>query len=467
MNEKRWFGNWWVSDEPLTIRPGVLIVGLTGEARLELIGGFNVSIHSTDDEGNSTIAAGERTLSMIHGECEGVDVTLVRCFVLDARGGWFGEEPQFQRLYASRVLQGIHLDNLKSAVFKGAVLQIENFTSWLKYGNDSISRKGREKGRDSAEIHPAAIEPAYVDGWKLEAQNRSSGFVVDETRVSLTVRGTVGGCIEVTPPASCPIGDFDALALEMSDLMTLATGTGCGLIHMTLIYNEDRTIPMRGQPDASEKVLVSVYGERVHRAAPDEPATRYTRCRFTTADLSFKDAIEGWLPLRRKTQAACNMYFGGFYAAHAFAENRLLANAIAAEALHQALYGDATDFPDEEFRDLRARILNELPDSNEKRWVKANLRNSPSYRVRLGQLAASPPRDAVDLVVRDVDSWTRQLKEARNDLAHNAGANGASNALHDLVQMTSGLLTLVWMQRLGVPESAQLRAAENLLRADM
>ena len=137
-------------------------------------------------------------------------------------------------------------------------------------------------------------------------------------------------------------------------------------------------------------------------------------------------------------------------------------NAIAGEALHSSLYGDATSMSKEHFEALRAKVLSAVDDEDDRRWVKATLRYGPSFRERLRALASIPDESAVKALIEDIEVWAGRLVGARNGLAHTGNENGDADIFR-LEWVTSGLLALVFMAELGLSGEIQKRAASNVL----
>lgn len=97
---------------------------------------------------------------------------------------------------------------------------------------------------------------------------------------------------------------------------------------------------------------------------------------FTCEQAAFSSVVPAWIQLWTKARAACEMLFGLSYSPAANMELQLLQSAIAAEALHVALYEhDAMEV--DEFAAWKTELLKVTPKDRQP-WVNSAIRNSPS-----------------------------------------------------------------------------------------
>lgn len=429
-------GRWWVAESPQTVVAGKLTVKTNGETRLELGGGL--------------VDLGD-TIAAIHGDAEGKPVTLLRAFVLHTRGGMGGGE-HFQRLHISRCFIGAHFLP-DEPVFTSARVQLENLPTFL-------SAPGIERGREqdgfaySSTVREYKSEEAEFDGWKFVVRSIPQYFNVDTTHATQTVSTEITPYLFITSPAPVDAYGFDERILHLSDLMTLASGEPSGLISELLILRREGM-----GPDDFE--TVETYGERIHTASPEGVGPAHERFRFTCDDVAFEDLVPAWLQLRHDASTACNVFFGLQYSRPGYTETRLLLSATAAESLETAYSNLSMSIPEQRFDELRDRVLEAADNEEERLWLRAKIRNGPTYRERLTELASIPDEFARATVIDEVDLWAKNLVRARNALAHTGNFEGDGN-IFDLEQQTVGLLTLVLMHRTRLPPQAQQRAARRL-----
>jgi hypothetical protein len=447
---REWHGYWWLPETAADRVPGRLVVESDGSARLELTGGLDLVRDGV-----------QLRAPVILGLAEGSAVTLLDCFTLTSRGGFFTRPEHFHRIHVHRVLIGVHADP-EQTVFRSARVQIENLTSWLAFpvSERSPDNQDQNYGTSVNAVDPIQVE---VEGWTIQARSWAQPFQLTRTREQDIVSSDITAYLFLTPASPVAAGEFDEMILRLMDLVTLASGEASGLISETLFLVEDCDHPNADGSMTSLPIEVESYGKRVHTAAPGAPAVPDHRFRFTCADRPFGRLVTEWMRVRGVAGAACNVYFGLTYSRPTFTETRLLMTAIAAESLHASLYGDVTSMPKERFKELRATMLAAIGSETDKRWLKETLRNAPSLRDRLRALAQVPDRVARDTMVPDIEAWAGHVVGARNGLAHTGDESGDTDIFR-LERATSGLLALVLMAELGVPPETQRRAATNVLR---
>lgn len=211
-------GHWWEPGAQDNARPGVLQIQEDGRASLELIGGFDLRIIEPLDSGYA-VAAGSRNLDTLFGDCEGEPITLFRSLELESRGSFFSGQPSFQRLHAHRVIVGAHVETEHSPTFTSAALEIENLTTFL--GIPTVTYDYRKNTVAFAELRLDTVE---VDGWMISADRATKGFNHAKARGGMHINGEARAVIRATPPQPASLEDFDALVLELTDLVTLAAG---------------------------------------------------------------------------------------------------------------------------------------------------------------------------------------------------------------------------------------------------
>lgn len=338
-------------------------------------------------------------------------------------------------------------------MFTSARVQLENLPTFL-----AAPGIERERAQDdfaySSTVREYKTEEAEFDGWKFAVRSIPQYFHVDTTHATQTVSTEITPYLFITSPAPVDAYAFDEAILHLSDLMTLASGEPSGLItEMLILRREGRAL--------DDFDTVDAYGERIHTASPEGAAPVQDRFRFTCDDAAFEDLVPAWLQLRRCASTACNVFFGLQYSRPGYTETRLLLSATAAESLETAYSTLSTSMPAQRFEALRDRVLEAAENDEERAWLRAKIRNGPTYRDRLTELASTPDELACATVVENLDEWAKNLVRARNALAHTGNFEGDTK-IFDLEQQTVGLLTLVLMHRLGLSPQVQQRAARRL-----
>ncbi|WP_307385567.1 MULTISPECIES: HEPN domain-containing protein [Microbacterium] len=451
MGEKTWRGYWWLPERPEEKAPGRLVIQDDGACQLELIGGLDLpgDMRSLD--------ASDR-VPVILGAAEGQEVTLLDCFTTN-RDGWGRRPDGLHDIHVHEALVGAHVADGEAA-FSAALLSIENLSSFLQM-DQFISRSGGSTIESAASRRSPDIT-CQVDDWLITARALVQPFHVSLEHSRVAVSGEVEAYLVLRPPSATWIDDFNSMVLELTDLVTLATGQASGRISMTLIHKDPFTRTDVDGTALEWERRVDVFSKRTHTADPEAASPRSRQFLFTRGDMPFDVLVPRWVHIRRRAPDACNVFFGLRYARPTYTEVRLLLLSITAETLHGSLYGDETELHDDVFQSLRTRILDAIEDASERVWVKSRLRNTPSFRERMVSLATKPDESALALVIDDVPKWARTLRTARNNLAH-TGNESASDAMFSLEWVTNSLITLVLLAELGLSSDVQTRAAKDIL----
>lgn len=451
MSEKTWRGYWWLPSSPTDKVPGRLVVSEDGACELQLVGGLDMAPLNS-------VALSDR-VPIIYGEAEGQVITLLNCFTV-RRDGFGGRPVGYQDVHVHQALVGA-LVHENASVFRSAIVTLEHLTSWLAI-HDAVERDGG-RGAETATLRQPEDQSCSVDGWTFTARTLVQPFHTSMERARLTVESEAAAYLVIQPPAPVAANEFYGPVLEIMDLLTLASGEASGQVDLTLIHQQ--TIPHEDRDGSIFQLdwRVEAFGSRTHTARPREEAVKDWRFLFTCGDRAFDELLPAWLVLRRRAPEACNVYFGQKYARPTYTEVRLLLSAITAETLHESLYGNETELPENEFLELRRRALEAIPDPEQQRWVKEKLRNTPSFRERLLSLAAKPDPTALAHVLPDADEWSRSLKDARNNLAHTGNERTDDDIFH-LERVTSSVIALILMSELGLSPESQQRAARDILR---
>ncbi|MGA5878830.1 HEPN domain-containing protein [Streptomyces cellulosae] len=462
MTERTWRGHWWEAATPGVRIPGILRCNEEGEARLELVGGFDLTIRQPFANGGGySISSDRRDVPLIHGSSGNEKFTLLDNSCVHSSGlGFFDGDITRQDWTSIRILRGIHLESLDAPMFVRAHLRLERLLHWSHKTAFRISIERRDGGLPrSKQVEKVEIEPVTVRHSDLEISLRllTRDFQYEDKKVSneRSASGWECAVLTFTPPNPVPCKYFDEVEKDMQDLLILSTYEPCGALSRTLTFME---------PDGTPKE-VEVIGRQIYRTSSQEKSTRDKEPLFTLADIDFIDVIPAWLELKDRARTGCNILFGLRYIDRGYVGTRLLGAATAAESIHACLRSTSTPLTKQEYRKLKDKILAALSDEPKHlvNFVKTGLRNNPTYNERMLELASIPDDGAVNALLGDREQWARALKKARNDLAHANERSSESDEISQaflLMEVTYALLCLVLMSELGVSQEVQRRAVE-------
>ncbi|MCI3244603.1 HEPN domain-containing protein [Streptomyces spinosisporus] len=462
MTDRTWRGYWWEAATPEVKIPGILRCNEEGEVRLELVGGFDITIRKPLPDGNGySVSSDTRDIPLIHGLSGSERFTLLDNSCLHSSGlGFFDGDITRQDWSSIRALRGVHLESLDAPIFIRAHLRLERLLHWSNQSAFRLSMEMREGELPrSKQVNRVEAEPVTTRHNDIEISLRllTRDFQYEDQMISneRSLSGKESAVLTFTPPHPVPCKHFDEVEKDMQDLLTLSTYEPCGALSRSLTY-------MKSEDEPKE---VEVIGRQIYRTPGQKKRSRGTDSLFTLADIDFKDSIPRWLDLKEKARTGCNILFGLRYIERGYVGTRLLGVATAAESIHAALRSTSTPLTKQEYKQLKNKILSVISDEPQHLvdFVKTGLRNNPTYNERMLELASIPDNEAVETLLGNREHWATALKKSRNDLAHaneRSSQSDESSQAFLLMEVTYALLCLVLMSELGVSQEVQRRAVE-------
>lgn len=460
---EQYHGHWWEPGTDVRV-PGVFTLDEDGGGQLELVGGFELGIFEEPAPGIRTYSGAQRRTPVLLGQAGSKSITLINCIAIRTDGS---SPPTFQQFHVDQSLFGAWVASRSEAVIRKAFLRVENLTSWgmLDAWERTVRLPASE--RQSASIKHIPPEAVEVEGWTYTLAVVPNGFHHTQTRATTQLTADITARIEIVPPLPVSIDEINLKVQELTDLLTLAAGTACGVISLGFEHVQDHVVRDPWDPNGEPRRLsISFYsrGRRIYQASPDEPAVRADKFRFTAGDKALSYLLPEWLRVRRACGSASNIYFGNFYAPASYTEMRLFTMAVTAESLHTAMFGtDGAATSQDEVRHARDVVKEHLEHGRARELVLEALKHGPTFQERMVHLAGVPNAEAVQLLIPDVEAWARELKKARNGVAHGA-IDKLSPEMFQLFKQTEDLIALVYMQLLGFHAQVQLRAASDAMK---
>lgn len=463
MTERTWRGYWWEAETPETKVPGILHCTEEGEIRLELIGGFDITIRLPLPSGNGySVSSDSRDVPLIHGISGNKKFTLLDNSCVHTSGsGFFDGEIARQDWTSIRALRGMHLESLDAPIFTRAHLRLERLLHWSNQSAFQVSMTMKEGELPrSKQAERIRVEPITVRHNNLEVCLRLLTWDFRyEDQVVLNERSLSGkesAVLTFTPSRLVTCKHFDEVEKDMQDLLTLSTYEPCGALSRTLVY-------LRSDGEHEE---IEVIGRQIYRTSDQKRRKRETEVLFSLADIDFAEIVPAWLNLKQKARTGCNIMFGLKYIEKGYVGTRLLGVATAAESIHAALRSASTPLTKQQYRQLKSKLLAAISDEPKHLidFVNQGLRNNPTYNERMLELASMPDNVAVDALLGDREEWAKALKKSRNDLAHaneRSSEDGETSQAFLLLEVTYALLCLVLMSELGIAPEVQRRAVNE------
>ncbi|MEU4343119.1 HEPN domain-containing protein [Nocardia sp. NPDC023852] len=468
---QKYTGTWWKPDAPDDQFPGTLTISAEGEATLDLLGGFPLMVWERTGEGSYAYAGDRLRLPIVHGNSEGNDITLLDCRESDAVYPWTSTGPRAQQLSSYRTIVGVHLQGVSDAIFIAAKLRIENLQQWLGLGN--ISHTFDEDGKiRRAEINMPEPLSVEVDGVTIRASMYSSTFGFDVRRGEMNVSAKTSTTLEIRSSVPLTHDGFNEIAMAMGDLLTLASGEACAILSYSLELEKKRIVELPDvQKDGSiaartieRTVTATVHSPRIADPQPEEkPIIPKQRFLFTCADMNFDMLIPAWLSLYQRLKPATDILFSLTYGPPRFIQVQALTAGVALEAMHRFLYPEALTMLPYDFEQLRNAALSGLVDPEDRERLQKTMRNEPTYKQRIEELASIPDKAAVVSIIPDIKKWASKQTRIRNGIAHalDDKAGGDVTDMFITYERARKLLYLILMHELGLPAAVQVRSMER------
>ncbi|MFF5477181.1 hypothetical protein ACFY5C_07545 [Streptomyces sp. NPDC012935] len=182
MAERQWRGEWWVAGEQEYSCPGTLHYAEDGRLRLELIGGFDITIREPLPEGNGySIKYETREVSIIHGLCSNEEFTLLDNNATHTSGfGMFRGSIAKQDWTSIRALRGVHVQDLSEPIFNRAHLQLERLLHWSARSTFELERILEEgKSMRDGKVGTRPVEPVVADCGDVKVSLRLQSTLFD------------------------------------------------------------------------------------------------------------------------------------------------------------------------------------------------------------------------------------------------------------------------------------------------
>ncbi len=422
----KWFGYWWLPENPDNRVEGTLIYDGKGGMELELDNHFDVCNPEEvgeidkDEQGNLFRAVRSKDLyipyDVIYGVADGVDITLMdavdKSFERSGRSYLNG-----RIISVDKLILGQYVENKSNKLFGGIRVSVDN----LGFG---YLLEGEKKEID-------------FGGRRIELCNMNKTEVSDGSDLFCRVLVDKDISLEEALEEACVIQNF----------VSFATNQNSGIFWLQL--------EGAGDVSSSDNKCVNIIYSPMKIGEGYGWVGNISDAQLASKAFPFVDSLMKWFDLVSRARAAVNMVMAIQLEDMPFVENNLLAVTGAAEVLHRNLKIRPHMHDAAEFKKMKKEIMNVVPD-----WYKetamSNLRNDPSLRVRLIDLAELVHKDSILYLVPDVEYWAKKTVKARNDLTHKGVApKQSTEELLAIVDATKAIIRLAIMEHLGVSEECQ------------
>ena len=430
-----WVGHWWLPENPDNRVAGTLIYDGEGGLNLKLdnhFDGYNpdeVGEIDEDESGNLGRLVRDKDLifyDVIYGVADGINITIMDAMDKSPWKPWGRIGKNYIsncKISAEKLILGRHVENKDSKVFGGLRVSVDNLGFWYL------------SAEEKKEID---FEGRYIELCNVNEIEASDG---DDLFCRILVNDGV----------SLEEGLEEAHVIQ--NFISFVTNQPSGIVWLQLEDAEDVS--------NSDNKCVSIICSRMKIGKGYRWAGSNSDARLVSEAFPFAESLAKWFKLVADARAAVNMVMAIQLEDMPFIENDLLAVTGAAEVLHRNLNIRSHMYDAAEFKKMKKEIMNVVPA-----WYKetamSNLRNDPSLRIRLIDLADSADKDSILYLVPDVEYWAKKTVKARNDLTHKGVApKQSADELLAIVDATKAIIRLAIMDRLGVSKEYQNEIVKN------
>jgi hypothetical protein len=451
-------GFFWSPDTPGSRMPGTLSIVNGGDITLEVIEDF--------------IGQGFEIFKAIEADCAprflGVvdklgQVTLDGCWSKNRNTSSDGLTQS--TIHVGRLLTKAHFSEEEQFRFNQFRFTIDGIEEWLRLKAIKVEFDEDYRGGVIRFRMPHKTELAgNFNGFAIQLDYNST------MPLSITAEAKVSyqPFFSIQSISLRPIEDFTEASFRIVQFMRFALGKPVSLSKVSVARDD---YLHEGSDSKKRRVDMALYySSRPFSPIKPEIEVRSILFYFEAQENRTGAMLEKWFEFFEKAEMTLGLYFSQFAGDYKYLSNQFLTLAQALETLHRRTT-DTQNFPTEVFRNLKDHLVIAAPGEH-KDWLRGRLQyaNEVSLKQRLSDLFA--PFDEY-FGTEQLKPLIRQIVDTRNFLTHydeslkSRAAEG--RALWILVRKMDALLTLIFLQRMGLDTSEirQIAQNENQLKSNL
>lgn len=407
-------GLFWLAGQPDKKVAGRLKFDAANGAELNLIGAFH-GLPSSGTHDLQDVFSPQSEHSRIFGVAGKRLLTLDRCMHGGTSMGTL--DIVRERYFPEVILSGVHFEEDEPLEFNAVHLELQHLEHWVWKSGIQTNIESDGTGRGISEIQvsftPLPKSVVTTDIGTLELKH-TFGFRPDPV-IETTI--TQGCSIGMRFDKPYPLEDAIKVGSTLQNLLTVGVHSlshfeKVMLSHPALV----RTLSSGREVTDSIYVYAQFRGSNVQK---QERTIHPAEMLFTFEDIGGLDGVAKWLKTSAKFRLVIDSLLSHWYLPTIYTDDRLLNMIIAAEALH------------------RIRIKKQNFDFCD-------------ALIDLAVLAGDPFK----AIVRDVESWAKEVVQARiNHLVHRGlHGNLEGKRMYDLSESLYFLVVLCLLRECGIPE---------------
>ncbi|EEI27828.1 HEPN domain-containing protein [Corynebacterium glucuronolyticum] len=457
-----WIGLWWLPDEPDIKFYGALTYAPDSGLLLKLNGGFNDWEREPSGYGTILLKMRSEPWRTIHGRSLGKSITLFEGVAIHSTGMPGRATPQYQEIHIGSALFGVHISSIDDQVIEEIAVQHDHLNTWACYSG--LFQKQPKNATDPEYKAVAGVqrkEPFKAHSKDIEFVLEQiihpptfvtkSGNETNEVGESWTFR------MKKIKGAWSYDDVFDLYRLP-ADLVSLSTHHSIGLL--TLQANVQ--VPKdSGDSKDPETAYCDLLFEPPLIGSPEADGLEYYQRICNCENLDFAFAVPRWQELRSDARSVVGILIALKVKGRNIIENTLFMAIGAAESYHRKFLPQKAPFDRGEFKENRALAVKSVPDDFGK-FLKKAVRNEPTLRQRLQDLAAELDETVREKILGDVDTWSAMATKVRNSIAHEGTTEEYSyDQVVAIRNSTELLVSMLFLQELGLSIEDQIKALET------
>ena len=322
-----------------------------------------------------------------------------------------------ERFFPEVILSGAHFEEDEPLEFSAVHFELRHLEHWVWKSGIQTNIESDGTGRGISEIQvsftPLPKSVLTTDIGILELEH-TFGFRPDPIIETTITQGCSIGMRFVKP---YPLEDAIKVGSTLQDLLTVGVHSPSRFKKVMLSHPDlVRTLPSGREVTDLIYVYAQFRGSNIQK---QERIIHPAEMLFTFEDIGGLDGVAKWLKTSAKFRVVIDSLLSHWYLPTIYTDNRLLNMIIAAEALH------------------RIRIKKQNFDFCD-------------ALIDLAVLAGDPFK----AIVRDVESWAKEVVQARiNHLVHRGlHGNLEGKRMYDLSESLYFLVVLCLLRECGIPE---------------
>lgn len=331
---------------------------------------------------------------------------------------------------------------------------LENSTSWARFEGVRFNRWKDESGEVSVSLTQQAPRTYVSSEFTLHLYDTPPYAEWWESGREFSLQISRSALFEISFRKPISLEELFAFIGQIRMLVEFATDRACALLLQRILPGDCVAAVNPVEDRECEGVMVWRPVDNMPQSGVRLERPSFL---FDCNTIPFEKVMEAWLKFPSEVRVAVGILMAARDGKAPYVESRLISAVVAAEGLHRALDLPVQLKPDQDFKDMRSRIVQNLSDS-EKSWVSGWLRNQKPLRDRLVDLAGIIGAAAIEASIGNVDRWAAAASRGRNQLAHTGVTTGLSAAdLYGIAAATELVVTLVILRLLGMDDADMIK----------